>query len=695
MRSYRLLLAALCGLLCSSFASAQPEPALRSAGSPDALADSVVAAFAEGNQTAFDGWYPFDDGRSLLASGLKDGDERVVQLSEVVSQTEDEATLLIGAFLRFGNTGDETIYAGDLSGLYLAGLDETGRWRLTERIGWESLDRAHSHRLHVELLPGWGLDVVDTLAVEVRSPHGLLFALNHAAIVESVVLNGEPVDYLSGGGRLWIDAPAGDTAHVVLTHSVHVAQDAGTNINSGRFETDFGHVRNQYHWHAFGDYDDDATMQLTVRSPADVHVATDLPQQVRVQDEVRITRGESEGLAGPASLFYDAGWEPTVRSAGDYSLAVFATPDFEPSADSLAKVFVMSAEKLKERFSSPPGTYIAVVQQRARPGNGWPFMSNKAIAAYANGGFLASSFPHPRALFGHEVAHAWTSPSGPARNFLSEGWATYAESILLQDQYGPDTEALFWETKRNNYFASGHEGNDRLADDIGNNGVSYDKGAWVMRMLIDHMGKDAFDAGLRTFARSSPADYPAFVAAMNAAAGSDIRPFLDPWMDNSFVPDLRANLDGQTLVVSQVQEGAPYLLDVEVGLATPADTHRVQVLLDAAEARVELGDILPDADLASAAVLIDPDHRLLVRRLRGERVRLTVDAPSDATVELSGDFYVRGMVPAVYDGERWNAEIPLVAGTYFYNWRINGSWKTPTSLQVEPVEVLDMGDVYP
>jgi hypothetical protein len=41
---------------------------------------------------------------------------------------------------------------------------------------------------------------------------------------------------------------------------------------------------------------------------------------------------------------------------------------------------------------------------------------------------------------GHEIAHLWTdSASGPVMSFLTEGWAVWAESLILESEFGPET----------------------------------------------------------------------------------------------------------------------------------------------------------------------------------------------------------------------------------------------------------------
>ncbi|MEM0963486.1 MAG: M1 family aminopeptidase [Bacteroidota bacterium] len=676
-------------------AQAEGSPTTRGAATPDLLAERVSSVFADSSLAAFSAWYPFDLGRELVEWAASRARQREAGPVRVLSRTGDtEATLLLGGLVLYGNTGDETIVADDYSGLYTAERQPDGLWRLSDRLGPEAYGEIHSHRLTVGLRPGQGLDVVDTLSVT-AGPEGLLLALNHRAEVEAVEVNGQPVEHVQSGGKLWVDLPAGDTSQLVVRHSVDVSREPSTSVNSGRFLADYGHVRNQYYWYPFVDFDEMADATVTVTAPERVLVATDLPQTESVADSIRTVRAQSEGPAMPLSLFYDAGWVPVRRQAGSYQMTVYGTPDFEPRPDTLAQVFAATVDVLSARFGPPPGRSVAVVQQRARPCTSWPFRSNTVIAANTRGAVLSSPFPQPRDLFGHEVAHAWTEATGRARNFLLEGLATYAESILLRETYGDEAADLFWKTKRNNYFAGNFEGRARLADDLSNAGVSYDKGAWVFHMLETAVGQEVFDAGVRAFVSippGEPASLNEFIDGMSMVAGRDIRPFLDPWVENDRVPDLRARVEGSDIVLEQVQDGLPYLLDVDIDVVAAGDTTRVTIPLRGPSGRAPLPPLAASVD----ALLIDPDRRWLIRRHRGERVTLTLDAPEDASgVILSGDFFDRSLQPATYADGQWQVEVALPSGTYFYAFRVAGEWQGITPLVIQPLAGLDPTTTHP
>ncbi|MEO0557546.1 MAG: M1 family aminopeptidase [Bacteroidota bacterium] len=531
--------------------------------------------------------------------------------------------------------------------------------------------------------------MIDTISVEVLASTGVALRLNHTAEIESVELAGQSVDYSFGGGLLWVDVQ--DDAELVIRYQIDVARDSTFGVNSGRFGRHAGHVRNQYFWHPFIWFSDSADFRLSVRAPREVYIATDLPQTERVLGEQRVVLAQSDEATAALSLFYDDEWEPVRRRIGSYAFAVYATPEFSPHPDTLAAVFDRVSTLLSERFGTPRGRSLAVVQQRAREGTGWPFMSNRVIAANANGGSPSVASPIPRAFFGHEVAHGWTRPTGPARNFLGEGWATFAEALVLGDTYGADVEIAFWESQRNRYFIRGFDGVKSLATDASNSGVSYHKGAWVFRVLEAEIGRDAFDQGLRTYAsnpRGNGSGYEGFLTAMSEAAGRDLSSFLLPWYEGSVVPELRSRIEGRTLVVEQVQSGPVFDLNVEVDLVSDAGTVRVVASLKGRMTTVPFPD---DVGLSPRPIL-DPESRLLFRRTLGDRVRFTHDAGAGADVKLQGDFSSSALA-SQYDGEAWFVELPIAAGRYVYRWVVDGERQPYQVLRVAPFR--ELSEAYP
>lgn len=667
-------------------AAVQPPP-----DSPEALADRVADLFATGTAEEFARAFPFEPGRELLGWAIEHDAPRSADLARVVRRDGDRAVLALGGWVAFGNAGSETWAAKDFSGLYEARRTDSG-WALTRALPIDGSSRIRTQALGVTVEPGRGLEVVDTLGVEVGDATGFSTRLVHTARLLDVRVDGAPAPHAFGGGFLWVEAPRGE-ARLVLHYTVDVARDSTADPNSGRFEAAYGHVRNQYFWHPFFDFQtdaDQADFRIVARIPEPWRLATDLPQTETVAGGVREIRARTAGPTFALSLFYDRDWRPVEVDAAGARLAVFATPDFRPSPDSLGRAFEDAYGVLSRHFGAPGAAYLAIVQSRAREGAGWLFRTNDGIAAAVQGGGLTRPSPIPRAVFGHEVSHGWTHPTGSASNLLREGWATLAESYLLEAESGPETVRDFWEMERGFYETGGFEGTATILNDPSNGGVAYSKGSWILRMLRDRIGAAAFEKGMREYVAipvGEPAGIEELEAAVSRAAGADVRPFLRPWLTESRIPDVRAGVDGTDVVLTET--GPVFPLAVELALTTPGGTVRRTAEIAGRVTRVPVGDLGEVTD-----VLVDPDHRLLLKRHRGEpRARFAVDAPGAKSVALDGNV-ASEPIPAVGDGRgRWSVTIPVTAGRYAVRWIVDGEKRAFESRVVRPLEPVE--DAYP
>lgn len=661
---------------------------------PEALARLVLERLTGGDMESFREVYPFEPGLKAQAAAWEVDLATASPL--VLRRSEDRALILLGAWPELGNSGDETIVGRSFSGLYLASRDDDG-WRLTQKVPVDAGNRILRQTLHVDLDPARGLDVTDTLRVELGGEHGFGVFLNRTAELRDVRLAGRPVESVFSGGYLWLDTPEDlkGLTDVVVSYHLPVATDTLGGANSGRFAEAHGHVRNQYFWHPFFDFGserDRATFDVTVRAPERYRVVTSLPQRDTVRDGVRTTRGKSTQPIYALTLIYDTVEPSVVRlgEAGDVTAELFLPPDSDPSVDSVLAAIENAYEVLGEAFGLPDGaTYLVIALTPLRGGGGWHFRSNHLIAGGARPGSIDRSGPFPRAWLGHEVAHGWTRPTGPATNFLSEGWANYAESLLIAARYGTTAEADYWESQRTYYERNDFDGNARLSYDPNNSGVSYYKGSWVLRMLRDHVGKPAFRRAMREY-MAIPADedagLDAFTAAMSAASGRDVAGFLDPWIEGTEIPDLEARVEDGRVIVEQRQE-VPFRLDLELDLLTDEGTVRRTLALGARSDTLATTELEPVRD-----VLLDPEHRLLIRRHRGEVVRFELDAPDAEDVALDASFVADGLPATRADDGTWTVEVPLTAGTYGYWWKVDGEYREPEGgerLVVEPVAVMD------
>lgn len=586
-----------------------PEPGLAQ------LLDTLQQALQAHDMERVRAIYAFDQGLEVVQYIFNEEDvQGDFGPFRILSSAEGRAYVMLTVVPRLGNSGDETIIARAFSGIYSCHGNSDG-WKIVEKLEPGRKNKVLAHDLKVQVLPGEGLEVVDQLRLSVQEDYGFAVHLNHQAQISDVRDGqGRNVRYLFGGGLLWVDLPPGSSQCKI---AYHLPVESFKNSNSGHFSLESGHVRNQFYWHPFFDFQSPnglADFQIEATIPAQYQLVTSLPQEDRVSGNLRRVRGSSELPTAALALIYDQDWKVTQAQAGGLSVKLYASDDFEPAAAVLIPSIEKSYRLLSQRFGDPISSYLGIVQARSRGGNGWNNRTNNIVVAGRNGGPLTREKPFPRAFLGHEVAHGWTRPVGPAVNFLQEGWATFGESYLLEEEYGSGLLKPFWEYYSKRFF---DQFTDRgsLLEDSSNNGLSYCKGAWVFRMLRDFLGEARFDRGMRSYIEKSSlhSDLAAFYQAFNTE-NADAEKFLRPWVELQVVPELSARIEGEYLLIEQEQNGPPFLLDLPIELVRKDEkSSRVNVDIKDKIARLPLSELNVAAGQVRQ-VLIDPEHRLLISR---------------------------------------------------------------------------------
>lgn len=209
--------------------------------------------------------------------------------------------------------------------------------------------------------------------------------------------------------------------------------------------------------------------------------------------------------------------------------------------------------------------------------------------------YLVSDPVHPRPkVLVHELAHHWfgnlISPARWQDIWLSEGFARYCEALWTEHDEGREAFLAYMQLRGPERHPDLFVGEGILADPdpILPNLLIYDKGAWVLHMLRNHLGDELFFDLLRAYATDPDLSFgnvttAEFVALISAVAGQDLMPFLAPWLFSDAVPELAYELHHHpapdssreriTFAVDQLQE-TPFHLALPVHITTP---HGVQV----------------------------------------------------------------------------------------------------------------------
>jgi hypothetical protein len=236
----------------------------------------------------------------------------------------------------------------------------------------------------------------------------------------------------------------------------------------------------------------------------------------------------------------------------------------------------------------------------------------------------------------HELAHSWwgnkVAPNGPGGLLLNEGMASFSGMAFSEARQGtprtiegtefgsatasPDATVY-------GYMQLWRAGKDvaisRLKAGVGDHyNIAQTKGVWILRMLQERLGAEAFYGTLRRIVETTATlSLDDFRTAMSGATKEDLRPFLSQWLDQPGIPvldvrwrnDSREDKTHTTISLFQSQSGQPYTLPVELKLRTRKGI--VLKTIDIAGDDTKIDFDVPDEVVG---IEVDPDHKLLLWR---------------------------------------------------------------------------------
>ncbi|MER7444728.1 aminopeptidase N [Micromonospora avicenniae] len=281
----------------------------------------------------------------------------------------------------------------------------------------------------------------------------------------------------------------------------------------------------------------------------------------------------------------------------------------------------------------------------------------------------------------HEMAHMWFGDLVTMRwwddLWLNESFADYLGTRVTAEATRFDRAWTTFALRRkawgyaadqrpSTHPVAPHEVVDAAEGLLNFDGISYAKGASVLRQLVAWLGDEAFLAGLnRHFAthRFGNATLADLLANLSAASGRDLADWAERWLRRAQVNTLRAEVtvdaDGRYREVAVVQtapESHPVLRPHRIGVGRYAadgtvDRIEVDVAADAPDGRTVLDELtglpaarllLPnDGDLTYAKVRLDPAS--------ADAVPLVLPGLADP---LSRALLWREALDAATDGER-------------------------------------------
>ncbi len=240
----------------------------------------------------------------------------------------------------------------------------------------------------------------------------------------------------------------------------------------------------------------------------------------------------------------------------------------------------------------------------------------------------------------HEVAHQWFGNAVTEADWddvwLSEGFATYFTLLFIEHAYGREEFVAGLRSSAERVFAQYDSDPDYriVHDDLDDmsqvtTGAIYQKGSWILHMLRERMGDEAFWRGIRAYyARymNGNATTTDFRIAMEEASDLDLEPYFRQWLYRGGNPDFQGWWEydptsrALRIELNQVQTAGPtFRVPLEFGLHFGDE--RVPSVIEAVEVTERFHRFVIPVDAAPTDVTLDPGVKLLHRADFGARDR--------------------------------------------------------------------------
>jgi aminopeptidase N len=254
-------------------------------------------------------------------------------------------------------------------------------------------------------------------------------------------------------------------------------------------------------------------------------------------------------------------------------------------ADDLFTVTRQSFD-LQQRLFGRPYPFGDTYDQVFVPGFNAGAMENAGMVTFTDDFLFRSKVTLDRrrlraTVVAHEMAHMWFGDLVTMRwwddLWLNESFAELLGTLTVDEATGlPGSWAAFTVGRKAwGYAADQLPTTHPVATDVGDtqgallnfDGISYAKGASVLRQLMAYVGRDAFFAGVRAYLDRHAWDNTTLtdlLVALEESSGRELRQWAGAWLRTTGVSTLRPVWDGDALAVEQ-ESPTPRVARIGVG----------------------------------------------------------------------------------------------------------------------------------
>ena len=262
----------------------------------------------------------------------------------------------------------------------------------------------------------------------------------------------------------------------------------------------------------------------------------------------------------------------------------------------------------------------------------WGGMENVAAVTYTDSVVFKEPPTEDQVMrraeyFMHELAHMWFGDLVTLQwwndLWLNESFASYVAYLAMEEEYPQIWQDFNFRMKLWAYREDQRPTTHRIADDVDTtdetflnfDGITYGKGAAVLKQLVRTIGRDGFRDGLRTYFRRHRFDNATladFLAALQEGSGVDLVGWAARWLRTPSLNTISAHwdeVDGRITGFELRQEAPddhPHLRPHALDVALIDAEGEMRVI--GAEVDAEVGTPVEDAEGLPAPAFVFPNH---------------------------------------------------------------------------------------
>jgi aminopeptidase N len=381
-------------------------------------------------------------------------------------------------------------------------------------------------------------------------------------LVDGVYLDKNQISYTHQKDALIINLPSPSSLNqtLVFTIKYHGIPSDGLRIGATKlgdrsFFNENWPNRGR-HWLPLIDHPyDKATSEFIVNAPAHYKVISNglLLEESDLGNNVKLTHWK-QSVPVSSWLFVLGVADFAVKYVDEFKGKSIQTWVYSKNREAGFYDFDEPTKKVLEFYSAYVGPYayekLANIQTPSVNGG----METSSAIFYGEDLVNGKRDERIRNIVIHEIAHQWFGNAITETTWddawLSEGFATFFTLLFIENEYGKEEYKKGIIKAKKTVFDLSLKipdfsivGNRTAEKEAVTNGLTYQKGAWILHMLRDFLGEKSFQKGIHAYYKkyyNSNTTTDEFRIEMEKASGKDLKLFFKQWLYQPINPTINA-----------------------------------------------------------------------------------------------------------------------------------------------------------